>query len=123
MYTYGERSRDRLATCHPILQLLFNEVIKEVDCSILEGVRTQEVQDSYLYTGRSKTRNSKHLMQSDGYSHAVDVVPYPVDWKDKERQKEFANIVYDKAMQLGIRVKWGGRFKGFYDSPHWEIIT
>jgi len=48
---------------------------------------------------------------------------YPIDWENKEKQLEFATYVYMKAIQLGIKVKWGGNFRNFYDSPHWELIN
>lgn len=36
-------------------------------------MRDIETQRKYLATGKSTTMNSKHLKQSDGYSHAVDL--------------------------------------------------
>ena len=38
MPKFGKTSRDRLATCDDKLQQVFNEVIKYVDCSVLEGL-------------------------------------------------------------------------------------
>ena len=45
MPKFGSKSRERLATCDERLQKVFNEVIKHVDCSILEGHRIAERQD------------------------------------------------------------------------------
>ena len=94
-------------------------MIQEVDCTVLEGHRTPERQALLLTQGKSKTMKSKHLEEP---SLAVDVMPYPIYWDDKSMQRKFALIVYQKAMDLGIRVKWGGSWKTFYDGPHWELI-
>ena len=51
MPKFGRKSRERLSTCHEDLQDLFNEVIKYVDCSVLEGHRSQERQDKLYDEG------------------------------------------------------------------------
>lgn len=117
MPSFGSVSSGRLLTVDPKLMRLFEEVVKEVDCTVLEGRRTMERQKELYAEGKTQTLNSKHLSGT-----AVDVVPYPVDWEDIQRQKDFALVVLDKAMKMGIRVRWGGMFRGFYDSPHWELI-
>ena len=47
MPKFGSKSKERLATCDEKLQKVFNEVIKYVDCSILEGHRDERAQDKY----------------------------------------------------------------------------
>ena len=81
---FGTKSKQRLATCDERLQKVFNEVIKYVDCSVLEGHRGQERQDKLYEEGKTKLKfpNGRHNMDP---SNAVDVTPYPVDWKDRER--------------------------------------
>ena len=119
-YSFGKASKRRLASCDNDLQLLFNEVIKERDCSVLCGFRCEIEQDAAYQSGKSKVTwpNSKHNTRP---SKAVDVVPYPVDWEDIERFNEFADFVKGKAEAMDIRIKWGGDFKSFYDAPHWEL--
>lgn len=117
MAYFGETSNNRLNTVDPKLKRLFEKVVVQVDCTVLEGRRTMERQHELYEDGKTKTLNSKHLT-----GDAVDVVPYPVDWEDIQRQKDFALLVLDTAMKMGIKVRWGGMFKGFYDSPHWELI-
>ncbi len=56
-----------------------------------------------------------------GGAKAVDVVPYPVDWDDKESFHEFYGYVKATADRLGIKIKWGGHFKNFFDGPHYQI--
>jgi hypothetical protein len=54
-------------------------------------------------------------------SEAVDVAPYPIDWQDIGRFKELSSVIMEAAVELGIRLTWGGNFKTFKDYPHFEI--
>ena len=45
MPRYSKKSKERLASCDKRLQRVFKEVIKYVDCSILEGYRNKERQN------------------------------------------------------------------------------
>jgi len=119
MPDFSVRSRENLNTCECSLKQLFMEVIKEYDCTILEGHRDMETQKQYFRDGKTKTLSSKHLYLP---SKAVDVMPYPIDWENKEEHYKFAAYVFSVANRLGIKVRWGGHFKGFYDAPHWEVI-
>lgn len=119
MPSFSTSSKEKLNTCNRDLKRLFNEVIKYHDCTILEGRRSPERQKQLFNEGKTKTLVSNHLpLPSD----AADVMPYPIDWEDVARQHGFATEVYNIAMKMGIRVRWGGNFKNFYDAPHWEII-
>lgn len=119
MPSFSSKSQKKLDSCNQDLRLLFNEVIKYQDCTILEGMRSPERQRELFDSGKSKTLMSNHLTYP---SNAVDVMPYPIDWEDIARQHCFATEVYNIAMRLGIKVRWGGNFKNFYDAPHWETI-
>jgi len=128
MPRFGTRSKQRLATCDERLQKVFNEVIKYVDCSVLEGHRSQERQDKLYDEGKTKLKfpNGRHNMDP---SKAVDVTPYPVDWADRERQTLFAGFVLGIARSMGIKLRWGGDWdmdfrvmdNRFDDFPHFEI--
>ena len=128
MPRFGKRSKERLATCEKDLQMVFNEVIKYVDCSILEGHRSKDRQNSLYEDGKTKVRypNGRHNASP---SRAVDVTPYPVDWADRERQTLFAGFVLGVANQMGINLRWGGDWDQdfevkdnmFDDFPHFEI--
>ena len=125
---FGTRSKQRLATCDERLQKVFNEVIKYVDCSVLEGHRGQERQDKLYEEGKTKLKfpNGRHNMAP---SNAVDVTPYPVDWDDRERLTLFAGFVLGIARSMGVRLRWGGDWdmdfqvldNRFDDFPHFEI--
>ena len=130
MYKYGTRSTKNLSEAHPELQRLFNEVIKHYDCSIIEGYRGEEEQNRAYYAGKSglKFPSSKHNKKP---SLAVDVVPYPIDWRDKDRFYYFGGLVKGIASQLGIKIRWGGDWDGdnkfkdqsFHDLPHFELVV
>ena len=130
MYKFSKKSQEKLLTCHPDLQLLLNELIKYVDFTVIEGVRTLETQKEYVRTGKSKTLNSKHLKQEDGYSHAVDVILTPIDWNDWKRNYMFVGFVRGVAASLGISIRsgadWDGDFQvkdqSFHDLPHFELV-
>ena len=128
MPRFGKRSKERLATCDTRLQEVFNEVIKYVDCSILEGHRDKERQNQLHVEGKTKVKypNGRH---NSSPSNAVDVTPYPVDWADRERQTLFAGFVIGIARSMGITLRWGGDWdmdfqvmdNRFDDFPHFEI--
>ena len=128
MPRFGRKSKERLASCDPMLQKLFNEVIKHVDCSVLEGHRSKERQNKLYDEGKTKVRYPNGRHNADP-SLAVDVTPYPVDWEDRERQTLFAGFVLGIARGLGIRIRWGGDWdmdfdvqdNKFDDFPHFEL--
>ena len=133
MPRFGPKSKERLSECDPKLQELFNEVIKYVDCSVLEGIRTKEKQDRMFAEGKSKFKypSSKHNVANKGdKAIAIDVTPYPVDWEDRERQTLFAGLVIGIAKGMGINIRWGGDWdmdfevndNKFDDFPHFELI-
>ena len=128
MPKFGRKSRERLSSCNDELQKIFNEVIKHVDCSVLEGHRSKDRQNKLYEEGKTKVKypNGRHNRQP---SSAVDVTPYPVDWKDRERQTLFAGFVIGVASQMGIKLRWGGDWdqdfqvvdNRFDDFPHFEL--
>ena len=129
MPEFGKRSRDQLATAHPDLQRLFNEVIKHYDCAVIIGHRGEQAQNEAVEHGMSKLKwpDSPHNKTP---SQAVDVAPYPVDWKNIKSFYHFAGYVKAVADQLGIAIRWGGDWDGdfdltdqnFFDLPHFELI-
>ena len=126
---FGKTSRKRLDTCHPKLQDLFEEVVKHYDCSIIYGVRTPEEQERLVREGLSRTMNSKHLPDTYGYSGAVDVAPYPIDWNNTKRFYHFGGYVEGVAREMGITIRWGGDWDSdndlddqtFMDLVHFEL--
>ena len=119
MPAFSEKSKARLATCHPDLQRLFNAVIEKADCTVLCGHRGKEEQDEAYANGYSAAKwgQSKHNSLP---SLAVDVAPYPVNWSSLKSWRAFAEIVKAEASRLGIKVVHGGDWK-MGDFPHWEL--
>jgi peptidoglycan L-alanyl-D-glutamate endopeptidase CwlK len=128
MPRFGKRSKERLATCEEDLQVLFKEVIKYVDCSILEGHRGEDRQTALHKEGKTKVLYPRGRHNASP-SRAVDVVPYPVDWEDRERMTLFAGFVLGIASQMDINIRWGGDWDQdfevkdnmFDDFPHFEL--
>ncbi len=121
MPAFGQQSNERLSTCDNRLQRLFNEVIKYRDCTVLQGHRGRVEQEEAFSKGKSKAHygQSKHNYVP---ACAVDVMPYPINWDDLKGLHEFAGFVLGVASQLGIDLKWGGHFQGFFDGPHFELL-
>ena len=137
MYKFSKRSRDNLSTASENLQRLFNEVIKEIDCTVICGHRSPEEQFELFKKGRENKNfkwvvvdKSKVVTNIDGRakksnhnylpSRAVDVVPYPLDWNDLNAFKKLGEVVKRKAKELGIKISWGGDWQTLKDYPHYE---
>lgn len=127
MAKYGKTSSERLATAHPDLQKVFNEVVKHFDNTIICGHRSKEEQLKAYNSGNSKVRFGKHNSYP---SMAVDAAPYPIDWNDLERFTRFGFFVMGVAAGMGIKLRWGRDWDGdfdlndqtFNDYPHFELI-
>ncbi len=128
MPKFGKKSKLRLLSCDYRLQDVLKEVIKYVDCSVLEGHRGEERQNKLFDEGKTKVKypNGRHNAKP---SRAVDVVPYPVDWNDRERFHLFAGFVLGIARSMDIKLRWGGDWNmnfevddnQFDDFPHFEL--
>ncbi|HJY22912.1 MAG TPA: hypothetical protein VJ279_08515 [Hanamia sp.] len=117
MPQFSTESKKQLASCHPELQMLFNEVIKYYDCKVLEGYRNQADQEKAFAAGTTKLHypNGKHNKIP---SMAVDVAPYPVSWNDTKRFYWFAGFVMGLAAQLKNegKMQFAVRFGGDWDN-------
>lgn len=134
MPEFSLKSNDKLNTCHPLLQALFREVVKDDDCTIIEGHRAKARQNQLFSEGKSKLQwpNGKHNTMP---SMAVDVGPcFPgkgIPWKEPAQFYFFAGKVIGKARQLGIKLRWGGDWDGdndvmdqrFNDLVHFEFLS
>ena len=121
--------------------------LSTTDFSVTEGERTLAQQQTNVKKGVSQTMKSKHLVQEDGFVHAVDLVPYPVNW-DLNAFYPIANAMQQAAEALNIKIRWGGCWallngdkrspmlivkeysddrrqvgnKVYIDSPHFDIV-
>ena len=72
------RSLGKLEGVHPVLVDTVKRAIEvsKVDFGVIYGVRSLAEQKRLYEAKRSQTMKSKHLVQEDGYSHAVDLMAY-----------------------------------------------
>ena len=129
MYKFSESSKEKLGSCHPDLQKLFNEVIKYYDCTVICGHRGEKEQNEAYEKGFSKLK-WPHGKHNSIPSNAIDVLPFPLDWQDKDKHIHFAGYVKAFADIMGIKIRWGGDFNqdgnlhndSFLDRPHFELL-
>ena len=124
MYKFGKKSKERLRGVHPKLVNVLNELIKIMDVTIIEGLRSEERQKELLEQGKTKTKFSKHIK-----GKAVDLAPYPIDWEDRERFHYMGGMIRGIGKQLNTDIRWGGDWdsdveikdNSFDDLVHVEI--
>jgi peptidoglycan L-alanyl-D-glutamate endopeptidase CwlK len=128
MPNFGKKSQERLNTCDPRLVELFEEVVEHFDCSVIQGYRDEAEQNKAFEDGFSKLKYPKGS-HNKYPSLAVDIAPYPIDWKDRDRFHLFAGFVKGIASQMGLNIRWGGDWNSdthtkdnnFDDLPHFEV--
>lgn len=116
MPAFSQKSLEKLKTCDHHLQILFEEVIKYWDCSVIFGYRGQDEQNSAMAAGKSTKPfpSSKHNVTP---SEAVDVAPCingVVTW-DEDTCRAFGGFVIGLATAMQIRIRWGGDWDGDHD--------
>jgi peptidoglycan L-alanyl-D-glutamate endopeptidase CwlK len=138
-YILSARSFKNLEGVHPKLVAVVGQAIQitEQDFMVIEGVRTQARQDELWAQGRTKPGPvvtwvkdvSSHGIHEDGFGHAVDLCPYPVDWNDLSKFDAISKAMFAAASELGVKLRWGAdwdqdgkpRERGESDSPHFEL--
>lgn len=139
-YKLSNASKTRLDGVHPLLVRIVERAIEisEQDFSVLEGVRSLERQLALYAQGRTVpgkivtwTRVSRHFKSRDGYGHAVDLVPYPLDWDTPAKFDAIARAMFSAAAEFNCTLRWGAdwdsdgqlRERGESDSPHFELVV
>ena len=137
MPRFSQISRDRLRTCHRDLQVLFEFVIMNYDCTIVCGHRGEVAQNQAYAAGNSEKPwpLSKH---NKWPSLAVDAAPFEktaIDW-GKLQSSNFAGFVMGVAEMLFAEGKITHHIRSgadwdmdddvddtkFWDACHFEII-
>ena len=124
MPKFGKRSRERMKGVDSRLINVMNELIKLMDVTIIEGLRTKERQEELVAKGASKTKFSKHIE-----GKALDVAPYPIDWENRDGFYYMGGMIRGIAQQLGYDIRYGGDWdsdgqtkdNNFDDLVHVEI--
>lgn len=125
----GLRRKHKLAGVHPDLIKVVEKASEKFDLVVLEGLRDKTRQEELVEQGKSKTMNSKHLIQDDGFGHAVDLAPDPIDWSDREAFVAMGFFIQGIAYEMGIDIRLGTdwdsdlniREHSFFDGPHMEL--
>ena len=141
MFTFSERSLNNLKGVSPKLVAVVKRALELSPCdfTVIEGVRSQERQNKLWAQGRTTPgpvvtwvqTSGTHGIQPDGYGHAVDIAPYPIDWNDLDRFDQVSKAMFAAAKELGVALRWGGnwdmddkpRERGESDSPHFELFN
>lgn len=110
-FKLSQRSLDKLDGVHPEMVATVKRAIEltKVDFGVTYGVRTLQAQKELVAAGRSQTMKSKHLIQGDGYSHAVDLVAYQgsdVVW-ELNVYDDICDAMAEAAREVGCHIKWG----------------
>lgn len=126
-FILGKRSLGNLEGVHPDLVKIVKIAITTTtqDFTVLDGIRTVEEQRENVCRGVSKTMNSMHIPQKDGYGHAVDLVP----WINGNPRWEW-DAMYPICMAMGeaarqhrIPIRWGGFWGMISPIPDRPVLT
>lgn len=132
MPVFGAASEVQLATVDPRLVAVCREAIKHYDFSVIEGHRGREAQNRAFATGASKLPWPKGNHNAVP-SRAVDLAPFPVDWREGEKPHVrfgiLAGVMLVCSRQLSTRIRWGAdwnrnwdpRDESFLDWGHFEL--
>jgi peptidoglycan L-alanyl-D-glutamate endopeptidase CwlK len=110
-FTLGTSSLQHLEGVHPKLMRVVMRAIQLTtqDFGVHEGVRTEATQLEYFRRGVTKTLKSQHLLQPDGFGHAVDLVPYVngvLRW-EWALIYPIASAMRTAAIECDTSIRWG----------------
>ena len=111
----SKKSYRKLEGVNPKLVETVENAIKltKVDFGVIYGVRTLEAQKKLYEAGRSQTMRSKHLLQDDDTSHAVDLMAY--DGKNPcwelNLYDDVADAMKAAAKLTGATIRWGAAWQ------------
>lgn len=138
MPTYSPASIEQRDSLAPDLIVLFEEVLKKFDHTIIYGYRDPKLQFELFQKGRKLvdgewiiTDKKKVVTYKDGTinkskhnlkpSEAADVVPYPMEKNDSKKIYVFAGWVLGAAQvlfnegKMTHKIRWGGDWDGDHD--------
>lgn len=132
-YSWSKKSLGLLECLHPDMRRVVDLVMswQVMDLTVVRTKTTPELQAEKVKGGFSKTLNSKHLTDAHGFAGAVDLAPYPVDWKDEKRFGVLMGLMIAAAKVQGVQVRVGGNWDGdndFHDNTpedpgHFELVN
>ena len=119
-FKLSKRSLSNLEGVHPDLVKVIKRAIAitEIDFTVIEGLRSVNMQKQLVASGASQTMRSRHLT-----GHAVDlaaIVDGAISWDFKYYEK-IADAVLKAGAELNVPIVWGGLWKTLVDGPHFEL--
>lgn len=125
---HRETCEPRLKTCHPDLQRVVRAAFARYDFVVLEGHRDKAGQEK-AFAEKTTTLHWPHGKHNATPSNAVDLAPFPVDFKDRKRFYRLQEIMFEEAKKLKIKLRWGGDWDRDgkaeepkeTDLPHYEL--
>ena len=110
-FNLSNKSYKKLEGVNPQLVDTVERAIKlsKVDFGVIYGVRTLDEQKKLYEAGRSQTMRSKHLLQDDDTSHAVDLMAYTgknPSW-ELVMYDDIADAMKAAAKETGANIRWG----------------
>lgn len=111
-FVLGNSSLAQLKGVHPALVACVKRAITttDQDFTVQEGVRSAAQQAIDVRKGVSTTLDSQHLLQADGFAHAVDLVPFDhgaPNW-DWGEIFHIAAAMREASVALSTPIRWGG---------------
>ena len=123
MFKLSSRSLEKLEGVNPVLVATVKRAIElsKVDFGVIYGVRSLAEQEKLYNAGRSQTMKSRHLIQEDGTSHAVDLMVYDgsnPSW-DIVMYDDIADSMKAAAKETGAKICWGAAWQ-IKDIAEWD---
>ena len=123
MFKLSNRSLEKLEGVNPVLVDTVKRAIQlsKVDFGVIYGVRSLAEQEKLYKAGRSQTMKSRHLIQDDGTSHAVDLMAYDGNnpsW-DIVMYDDIADAMKAAAKETGAKIGWGAAWQ-IDDVAKWD---
>lgn len=115
-----EGCNERMKEAHVMLQSFFSQLKdKYNDVHVSCVYRNKEDQDKAFLLGGSKLRypHSKHNKVP---SEAIDI--FQINENGKAIfNREFLAMAFDFSKEIGLDLRWGGKFKSLGDFCHYEL--
>ena len=137
-YYFGERSKRHLQSCNGLVVRICERVMdyQVMDFAVICGHRDQLAQMEAFAMGNSK-RQWPNSIHNTYPSMAVDLAPYPIDWKDSLAFARLAGLMFaahaemSKTMAIPEKLRWGGDWdrdgesndQSFMDIGHFELVN
>jgi peptidoglycan L-alanyl-D-glutamate endopeptidase CwlK len=122
-FELNARSRGNLRHVHPDLVRVVELAAKLANRQfvVIDGARTVAQQRENVRKGASKTMRSRHIIAKNGYSHAVDIVIIENGKVLWDAYEDVRKPMSQAADELGIPLEWGGSWRSFQDTPHYQL--